>query len=161
MKVRGSPIPPALSLTSCASPGGDGVKWPQRVPTQVAMGTPATCAASWGAPQLLSLLEQKGPAVPVPLGPSSAQFTGLGTEQLFSLGRREEDGDSGQLSASSLRGGWPGGGGAALGSEVSDCTQALRSHVVDPSRGEPSRESVLGGQHSTEGAVRGTRIRKQ
>lgn len=79
--------------------------WPQRVPTQVAVGTPATCAVSWGVPAAagglvarLRLLEQKGPAVPVPPapGPSSAQFTGLATEQLFSLGRREEDRESAQ-----------------------------------------------------------------
>lgn len=105
VKVAGSPFPPVLSLTSHAGPGGDGVTWPQRVPTQVAVGTPATCAVSWGVPAAagglvarLRLLEQKGPAVPVPPapGPSSAQFTGLATEQLFSLGRREEDRDSAQ-----------------------------------------------------------------
>lgn len=123
------------------------------------LGGARSCGGAGGKTPPFGAKRPSCPPHPTP-GPSSAQFTGLATEQLFSLGRREEDRDSAQPSASSLRGGWP-GGGAVLGSEISDCTQALRNHVVDQSRGEPASESVLEAQHSTEWAVRGTRIRKQ
>lgn len=145
VRVPGSLSLPAPSLTSHTSPGGDGVKWQQPAagPHRGCYGNPShMCSlgvggAGGGCLQLLGgwrqrlcLLEQKGPAVPVPPGPSSAQFTGLGTEQLFSLGRWEDQ-DSVQLSASSPRGGG-GVGGRKEEEEEEEQYPRLQTSLKEP-----------------------------